>query len=125
MISKSGRTTGDQAETKEVHGGVQGGSRQARAGAGVDPRPGQPLGCGRDGPESGFEALYQIATGAGIAGPIGGVSPVVAPFAPAPDAVGSLGGVGFRDGALPIVIHITDALSHKEADYDASSQTGD
>ncbi|MFH1434758.1 MAG: hypothetical protein ABIJ56_03480, partial [Pseudomonadota bacterium] len=31
---------------------------------------------------------------------------------------GSIGGVGFRPGAMPIIVHITDAESHEDTDYD-------
>ena len=31
---------------------------------------------------------------------------------------GSIGGVGFRPGAMPIIVHITDAVSHESSDYD-------
>jgi cysteine-rich repeat protein len=71
------------------------------------------LGNGNDYFESGFESLYQIASGAGRTGcnanvpafnPAAGLVPGVAD--------GTLGGVGFRSGAFPIVIHVTDAPSH-------------
>lgn len=58
---------------------------------------------GNDGPESNIEALYQIATGEGLVGP--------APTSVAPNMEG-IGGVGFREGSFPIVVSITDALSH-------------
>ncbi len=67
-----------------------------------------PANCGLDVPESGYEALYQWASGVGI--PDFGMPP----FAPP-----GLGGVGFRDDALPIIIQITDARSHEAADYAA------
>jgi hypothetical protein len=74
---------------------------------------------GNDTPESGIESLYQIATGAGrsstpcvntgsgfsiptfdaAAGLIPGV------------ADGTVGGVGFRDSQVKVVVHITDAIS--------------
>ncbi len=61
------------------------------------------LGDGGDPTESHFEALYQIATGEGLTGP-------------APTDVESneegLGGVGFREGALPVVVSITNQGSH-------------
>ncbi len=73
-----------------------------------------PLGNGGDIAESGAEALYQIATGAGFA-------PWVAPYAPSRDARGaSQGGVGFRDGSLRVVLHVTDAPTHEPADYAGS-----
>jgi len=72
------------------------------------------LGNGNDYYESGFESLYQIASGAGRVG----CSANVPAFNPAVGSVpgvadGTLGGVGFRSGAFPIVIHVTDAPSHE------------
>ncbi len=58
---------------------------------------------GNDGPESNIEALYQIATGEGLAGP--------APTS-VPANNSGIGGAGFREGSLPVVVSITDALSH-------------
>lgn len=70
-----------------------------------------PLGNGGDIPESGFEALYQIATGDGyrLAG-----STIIPP---ASNGGSTVGGVGFRAGAFHTVVHITDAPSHNPADY--------
>jgi hypothetical protein len=67
---------------------------------------GWPIGCGNDTPESNIESLYQIATGEGIAGP--GVTNV-------PANVSGVGGVGFREGAMPVIVSITDAISHENA----------
>lgn len=66
-------------------------------------------GGGLDIPESGFEALYQWASGAGI--PAFGL-PAFQSNAPQ-----GIGGAGFRKDSLPIVVHITDAVSHVPADY--------
>jgi hypothetical protein len=74
---------------------------------------------GGDLPESGIEALYQIATGVGRAttscsGATGsyGISPFNSATGLVPGvADGPLGGVGFRRGALPLIVHVTDALS--------------
>jgi hypothetical protein len=63
---------------------------------------------GGDLPESGYEALYQLGTGAGIAYTGGSV--------PAYTGAG-LGGVGFRSGSVRVVAHITDASSHLNTDY--------
>lgn len=52
---------------------------------------------GGDGPESGYESLYKIATGAALSWNGGSI----------PE-----GSVGFRAGAIPIVFHITDAVAH-------------
>lgn len=72
---------------------------------------------GADGPESGWEMVHQVATGAGTTQ--GGASvpafnPATAPPAsiPAGEEVGTIGGVGFRAGSLPIIVWITDADSH-------------
>lgn len=64
------------------------------------------LGNGADIPESNIEAMYQIATGEGLVTP--------APTNVAANAAG-IGGVGFREGALPVVVSITDAISHDTA----------
>ncbi|MEM9455266.1 MAG: hypothetical protein AAGF11_13880 [Myxococcota bacterium] len=61
------------------------------------------LGDGGDPPEAHYEALYQIATGEGLDGPATTSVP--------PNDQG-LGGVGFREGALPIVVSITNQGSH-------------
>ncbi len=61
---------------------------------------------GLDVPESGYEALYQWASGTGM--PDLGFGP----FAPP-----GIGGVAFRKDALPIIIQITDAISHESMDY--------
>jgi hypothetical protein len=66
---------------------------------------GQPIGCGNNTPESHFESLYQIATGEGIMGP--GVTNV-------PANTTGIGGVGFREGSLPVIVSITDAISNED-----------
>lgn len=87
-------------------------------------------GYGGDGPETSFESLYQVATGAGFdgdgngssldSGPTGlaatqtnpGSSGDVPPFSSnVAVASGSQGGVGFRDGAVRFVILATDICS--------------
>ncbi len=83
------------------------------------------LGNGNDFPESGYEALYQLATGAG-----GSFSISVSGGGCDGDCSGNYtinpytgsgkGGVGFRPEALPIAIHITDAPSHTPGDYGGS-----
>jgi len=75
----------------------------------------QPLGNGGDIPESGAEALWQIATGEGYPAGRGSLVPA---FDGRPAlGGGSLGGVGFREGALHVVVHITDAPTHAAEDY--------
>ncbi|WP_437967669.1 VWA domain-containing protein [Sorangium sp. So ce260] len=72
---------------------------------------------GNDEPESGWEALYQIATGVGTeegGSDVPAFNPATAPPSaiPAGEQVGTLGGVGFRPGSLPIVVMLTDVPSH-------------
>ena len=79
---------------------------------------------GVDFPESGIEALFQVASGAGTSWTGGSVPP----FDPTQNNVpnvadGTIGGVGFRADALPIVVHVTDAISHTSRDYATSPQT--
>jgi hypothetical protein len=64
---------------------------------------GTPVGCGGDIPESGYEALYQIATGDGLAAP-------GATFVASNNS--GIGGVGFREDSMPVVVNITDAITH-------------
>jgi hypothetical protein len=78
---------------------------------------------GADARNSAFEALYQTFTGEGVAWPAIGASPrgSVRAFDPLtgydPAHHGLVGGVGFRAGALPIVVHFTDSELHSAADY--------
>ena len=77
----------------------------------------QPIGNGADGPESGAEALYQIATGEGYRL---GMDWIIAPYNDRElRGGGTLGGVGFREGALRAVVHMTDAPSHTPRDYES------
>lgn len=62
-----------------------------------------PIGCGNDWAESMIEGLYQIATGEGLSGP--GVTSV-------PPNTDGIGGVGYREGTMPVVVPISDAFSH-------------
>ena len=71
----------------------------------------QPLGQGGDIPESGAEALFQIATGDGYPPYVARYSRVAA------RGGGDLGGVGFRGDALRVVVHVTDAPTHGPRDY--------
>ena len=69
----------------------------------------EPLGHGGDAPESGAEALYQIATGEGYRASSRTI---------VPSYVGEgIGGVGFREGAFRVVVHATDAPTHVPEDY--------
>ncbi len=69
-------------------------------------RNGSPRGCGNDLPEGQMEALYQIATGAGQKGANANI----------PENHKGVGGVEFRDGALPVVVTISDASFHSKND---------
>ena len=64
---------------------------------------------GLDIPEAGYEALYQWGTGAGIE------AFAMPPFQS--NTPSGIGGAGFRKDALPIIVHITDSISHAPADY--------
>jgi hypothetical protein len=74
-----------------------------------------PLGHGADGPEAGGEALYQIATGRGYVA--NRVTYIDAYDHVAADGGGTLGGIGFREQALHVVIHLTDAPAHTAQQY--------
>jgi hypothetical protein len=78
---------------------------------------------GGDDPEQGWEALRQAATGVGITYPsaitsgtesVPAFSPSTAYTAmpPAGEEVGAVGGLGFREHSLPIIIMITDTTQH-------------
>jgi len=75
-----------------------------------------PIGCGMDWPEAAIEAMYQVATGEGIVGPDLTNVP--------PNHVG-VGGVGFRSGSMPVVIPITDAMSHAPGETATCPSTGE
>ncbi|HEV7556914.1 MAG TPA: hypothetical protein VGO00_15715, partial [Kofleriaceae bacterium] len=64
---------------------------------------GNPIGDGFDTPEGGLEAIYQVATGEGLNMP----SPTNIPA----NHTG-IGGVDFRSGTMPVVVTISDAVSH-------------
>lgn len=75
----------------------------------------QPLDDGGDIPEAGAEALFQIATGSGYSNE---ATTYILPFdRRALPGGGEEGGVGFRPGALRVVLHVTDAPSHTPEDY--------
>jgi hypothetical protein len=77
---------------------------------------------GGDDPEQGWEALRQTATGIGITYPspltgTGSVPPFSTSTAypttiPAGEEAGTLGGMGFRQDSLPILILISDTTQH-------------
>jgi hypothetical protein len=62
------------------------------------------LGAGGDLPESGYEALFQASDGSGVTGAGGNFGPFT--------VTGRIGGAQFRPGALPLIVHATDAESH-------------
>jgi hypothetical protein len=75
---------------------------------------------GLDGPESGWEMVFQVATGAGSGTGLYAVppfDPATAPPASIPEGeeVGEIGGAGIRSGSLPILVWITDAESHNSS----------
>ncbi|WP_169791557.1 hypothetical protein [Sandaracinus amylolyticus] len=77
-----------------------------------------PLGDGGDLPESGAEALWQIATGEGYTHD---GRTWIAPFRDrGVPGGGDVGGAGFRARALRVVVHVTDATSHAPGEYEAS-----
>lgn len=61
-----------------------------------------PRGCGGDVPEAQIEALYQLATGAGLQ-----AGATIPPYRGT-----GRGGAGFREGALPVITLLTDASFH-------------
>jgi hypothetical protein len=75
-----------------------------------------PIGGGGDLPESGYESLYQIATGAGQ---VTEGETLIRPWSSTMRAPGggSDPGVGFREHSVRAVIHATDATSHEGSDY--------
>lgn len=64
---------------------------------------GVPSGCGEDWPEAAIESIFQIGSGQGLTGP--GATSV-------PANTSGVGGVGFRAGTMPVVVSISDAVSH-------------
>ncbi|HEY1552004.1 MAG TPA: hypothetical protein VGG28_29460 [Kofleriaceae bacterium] len=78
---------------------------------GLTTASGATIGCGGDTPESGIEAIYQAATGEGLTGP----SPTSVPVNHS-----GVGGVGFRAGTMPVIVPITDAISHDTDDTSAA-----
>ncbi len=64
--------------------------------------------------QSGYESMFQVATGRGVAGCGVGLPP----FDPrVGSGEGEIGGVGYREGALPVLVHVTNAPPHDQADY--------
>lgn len=77
---------------------------------------------GVDFPEAGLESLYQVTTGLGTSWAGGTVPAFDVNRNRVPGvADGVIGGVGFRPDSLPIVIHVTDAVSQTDRAYAAST----
>ncbi|HEU5074256.1 MAG TPA: hypothetical protein VFU02_08785, partial [Polyangiaceae bacterium] len=89
--------TGDEPFT--LFAGITTDEAAAQAGANA-----LTIGSGGDGPESGYEALFQAAVGIGVSGTGGDFGPF--------NVSGRIGGAQFRPGALPIIVHATDNESH-------------
>jgi hypothetical protein len=81
----------------------------------------QPLGSGGDIDEASAEALYQVATGAGYT--LGRQRFIERGPTLAAVGGGTLGGVGFRDYALHVVMHVADSPAHRPEDYVAGGLT--
>ena len=81
-----------------------------------------PLDHGGDDPEASAEALYQVATGAGYS--VGGDRLIERRPSTAAFGGGTLGGVGFRDNALHVVLHVADTPSHTPEQYEAGGLPG-
>ncbi len=65
---------------------------------------------GNDGPESQYEAIYQILTGEGVRWKGGSIKKKT-------NAPGTYGYVDFRPGSLPVVVMVTDIEFHEKSDY--------
>lgn len=78
---------------------------------------------GGDAPESGWEMVFQVAIGVGSgtgAFAVPAFDPKTAPPAVIPDGeqTGEIGGVGIREGAVPILMWITDERNHNSSGAD-------
>ena len=96
--------------------GITGTTSQVQAGVSALSTGGAPIGCGDDWPEGGIEAIYQAATGEGLTTP--------APTNIPANHTG-VGGVGFRQGTMPVIVAITDAASHAKDEPGQCSLTND
>ncbi len=83
--------------------------------AGLTNATGGTIGCGGDLPEAGIEAIYQAATGNGLTGP----SPTAVPM-----NHNGVGGVEFRSTTMPVIVSITDAISHGVGETDVAACDG-
>ena len=71
---------------------------------------------GSDYPEAGAESLYQIATGEGVSWTKAVSNSAPKSIAKRKNVGDTWGGVDFRKNTLPVVIHITDDISHDKND---------
>lgn len=79
---------------------------------------------GGDFPEAGHTSLHRLATGTAITWPNGSVAAFDSNAGRIVGvADGDIGGAGFRQDALPIIVHVTDAVSHTSQDYAARNVT--
>jgi hypothetical protein len=88
------------------------------------------IGDGGDGPEAGWEALYNIAGGPALSATALGHTWTSAITAPQPNPVpagetqGTLGGALFRAGSVPIVVTVSDAEWHDAPGTAANGEDG-
>lgn len=76
-----------------------------------------PIGCGLDWPEAMFEGLYQASTGDGL---------LMGPnLTSVPANHTGVGGVAFRSGTMPVIVDISDAMSHGPGETGSCPTTGD
>jgi len=81
-----------------------------------------PLDHGGDDPEASAEALYQVATGAGYS--VGTERLIERCPTTAALGGGTLGGVGCRENALHVVLHVADSPSHTPEQYETGGLPG-
>ncbi|MCX5742069.1 MAG: hypothetical protein NT062_06200 [Proteobacteria bacterium] len=91
----------------ELEQAVTDSSTAITAGVGKLLNGSSPIGCGQDLPEAMLEGFYQASTGEGLTGP----SPTSVPA----NHTG-VGGVGFRAGTMPVIVGMTDAMTHGDGE---------
>ncbi len=76
-------------------------------------------GSGGDIPDSSWEALFQLVSGEGNGSYIDAWDESNAPplKVPSGEETGNIGGAGFRSGAMPVVIWITDSCGHNSEGF--------
>ncbi len=77
---------------------------------------------GGDEPEANYEAVFQIASGAGLSSYI---QPYDAMVGYDPAEHGLIGGAGFRSGSLPMMIEVTDTRAHTSEGSETLSCDGE